>query len=188
MLNGNNVTKKKIFFVCLIIVCSILIISSVVVIFIKKHEKEMSYQLEDKNGDENKELAIITDEMIEACWEDYHAYKRHVFRKTDGESGIVGEYEDCDSKYIETEIKMLTGVYICNAFLGDGETVTYKIESKVSSGNLKIVITDETDKILYTIPIDSNETISFITEKSKTYYVKFVGERAEIDITVLRES
>lgn len=187
MLNVTN-TKKRIFFVCLITVCSILIISSVVVSFIKKHKIEMSYQLEDKNGDENKELAIITDAMIEMYTEDYHAYKIRVSSKNQNPSGVQGDYEDCDCEYIRIRTGMLTGVYISNAFLGFGEEVTYNVDSKISSGNLKIVITDETNKILYNVPIDSNEAISFTAEKSKTYYVKFVGESAQIDITVSRES
>ena len=176
---------KKSILICIIVLISILLSVFSAVLFIRRHQQELALQLEDKNGD-SKELCLITDEMIEEYTEDYRIIKRHVSTKSKNPSGVKGVFEECDCEYIKTKTGMLSGVYICNAYLGDGNELEYTIDSKVLSGNLKIVITDEDNKILYEVPIDSKETVSFVTEKSKIYYVKFVGESAELDITLLR--
>lgn len=181
-----NNKLKKIFIAVSIVVLVCLIIVVSVILFYKKHRLEMSYQLEDKNG-ESKELAIITDEMISMYTEEYHAYRRRDSSKYHNRSGIEGPFEDCDSSYVKTNIRMLTGVYVANAYLGEGKEVSYNINSTVKSGNLKIVITDEDNQILYNIPIDSNENVKFIANKDEIYYVKFVGERAQIEVEITRE-
>ena len=155
-------------------------------IWIAKHSYEMSMHFEDKNGDNDKSLALITDEMINRYIEDYRAYKRHVSRKTDNEVRISGDYEECDRSFIETKIGKLSGIYVCNAYKGIGKDITYKINSTVKSGNFRIVITDEECNILYDIPIDRKHELTFFAEKDQCYYVKFIGESAEIDVTVER--
>lgn len=145
----------------------------------------MSLQLEDKNGDD-KSLAIITDEMIEMYTEDYRSIKRRVFTKGRRSSGVEGYYEDCDNEYTKTDIGSLTGLYICNSFLGSGSEVTYKFDSKVKEGNFKIVITGEDNKILYDVAIDEETEVTFVANAGEIYYVKFIGESANILVEVTR--
>ena len=181
MLSGNS---RKVWITIICVLYVLINIGIATFGFVSKHKKEMAFQLEDRNGD-SKELCIITDEMIEQYSVDYHAIARR--SSTKGEtSGVKGHFKDRDYSYIRTRIRSLTGVYVCNAYLGTGTEVTYSISSKVDRGNLKIVITDEDNIILFDVPIDSDENISFIAEDSKLYYVKFVGESAKLDIEVSR--
>ncbi len=174
--------KRKI----IIIVCVVLTMLMIACIWIAKHNYEMSMHFEDTNGDEDKSLSLITDEMINSYIEDYRAYKRHVSRKTDNEVRISGNYKSCDRSFIETRIGKLSGIYVCNAYKGIDKNVTYKINSTVKSGNFRIVITDEDCNILYDIPIDQEYELTFFAKKDQCYYVKFIGESAGIDVTIER--
>ena len=174
--------KKKI----IIIICIIAIIFVIAQIWIAYHRHEMSMHFDDTNGEEDKTPALIKDEHINRHFEDYHAYKRHVSWKTNNEKRITDDFEDCDSSFIETRIGKLSGIYVCNAHKGIDKNVTYKINSHVKSGNFRMVITDEECNILYEIPIDKEHELTFFAEKDKCYYLKFIAESAEIDVTVER--
>lgn len=177
--------KRKIILIICIVICACIFISAITFVFIKRHKYELSLQFEDTNG-EIKTPALITDEMVNNYFEDYRAIRRRVIAKRENESGVVGRYEDCDRSFVETKIKMLSGIYVSNAYLGKGADVTYTIDSSVKSGNFRIVITDEDCNILYDIPIDQEYTLTFFAEKGQHYYVKFVAESAEIKVTIKR--
>lgn len=184
-MSGIKFIKKPIVFIIVISLAILGVVGSAVSVVVT-YEKELKLQFEDVNG-EDKSLARITNEMIEEYREDYRALKRKVSTKGHPTSGVTGHFSDCDYDHIETKIGKLSGIYVCNAYLGKGREVTYNIDSTVHSGNLKIVITNENDDIIYDVPIDSKETVSFFAEESKLYYVKFVGESAELEIDVFRE-
>ena len=148
---------------------------------------QTSNHIEDLNG-EDRALSTITEEYIESKTMDYIATRKSVTSKGLSSSGVFGKFEKVDNKYSKTEIGKLSGIYVGNAYLGKGGTVSYVIESRVSEGNFKIVITDETNKILYDIPIDQRYEISFVADLDKTYYVKLVGESAKIKVEIWRES
>ena len=71
--------------------------------------------------------------------------------------------------------------------MGNGNEISYTISSTVKKGNLKIVITDDQNTILHDVPVDCEYQITVSTENGKVYYVKFVGESAELEITINRE-
>lgn len=177
--------KRKILLTICISLCVCVFISAIAIVFIKRHKYELSLQFEDTNG-EIKTPALITDEMINDYFEDYRAIMRSVRSKNKNKSGVVGKYEDCDRSHIETKIKMLSGIYVSNAYLGKGADVTYTIDSSVKSGNFRIIITDEDSNILYDIPIDQEYTLTFFAEEGQHYYVKFVAESAEIRVVIKR--
>lgn len=185
VLIGNKFTKKKIIMIAILCAVAIVILARAVFL-IKKHQEELALQIEDINGD-SKELAVITDEVIEQWTEDYRTIMRRVFRRGDDPSGVEGKFKDYDYTEIENEIGKLSGIYVCTAYKGKGREVTYTIDSKVLEGNLRIVITNEENDIMYDVPIDSKETVTFVAEENKIYYVKFVGESAKLDITVTRD-
>lgn len=185
-MSGIKSFKKIIICIALLLVVVAMCCFGVVRAY-SKYQKELDLQIEDQNGD-SKALYIITDEIIEGTTENYRSIKRRVISKGNNQSGVTGKYEDCDSAYVENRFGMLSGLYISNAYLGQGEDVTYTIDSKVELGNLRIVITDETNAILYEVPIDSKEDISFFAEDGKVYYVKLAGESAKVDITISRNN
>lgn len=178
-------SKRKIILIVCIVVSVCMSISAIAFVFIKRHKYEVELQFEDTNG-EIKTPALITDEMINNYFEDYRAIARRVSAKRENASGVTGHFEDCDRSYVETKIKMLSGIYVSNAYLGKGADVTYTIDSSVKSGNFRIVITDEDCNILYDIPIDQEYTLTFFAESGQTYYVKFVAESAEINVVITR--
>ena len=152
----------------------------------KSIQDDMHLHLEDKNGDD-KTLCIMKDEDIEKCTEDYIAFGHTIFSTGLNASGVKGEYEDLDNEYTNFDIKLLSGLYIANVYLGEGEMVSYQINSEVEKGNFKIMITDENKKILYEIPIDQETEISFLAEKGKMYYVKFAAESAKFEAELWRK-
>ena len=147
---------------------------------------QTSRHIEDLNG-EDKVLATITTEYIESKTQDYVSMRKSVTSKGLSSSGLSEKFEKIDNQYSKTKIGKLSGIYIANAYLGNGGTVSYIIESTVSEGNFKIVITDETNKILYEVPIDQRYEIAFVADSNKIYYVKLVGESAKISVEIWRE-
>ena len=138
----------------LIVVLCVGIICGVIGINVFRYLHEISLQLEDENGIENKELCLITDELIRENTEDYRMIKKHVVKKEKNTTGVSGEWADMDNDYTEIEVGKLSGIYICNVCLGNGKTVTYEIDSTVEEGNFRIVITNEQNEILYDVPYD----------------------------------
>ena len=181
----SGINRKKIIIIISIVSVLIMIFFSAFRIIVR-HKQIFSEQVEDTNGD-SKELCYLTDEMIETQFESYHSYKYHYYRKGLNASGVEGKYEDCDVEYVETKFGMISGIYVSNAFLGDGNKVSYRIKSRVDKGNMRIVITDDYGKILYDVPIDTDYTLDFVSEKGETYYVKFVTESAKIKVEIWRD-
>ena len=140
----------------------------------------MGKQIEDVNGD-SKEPAVITDRDI--LEDSFGCVSYMISYSAEGKnaSGVDDfRYEECDNRYSRLSIKKMSGIHIENVYLGNGLDVTYTIDSTVSAGNFRIVITDEENHILHTIPIDQKATVTMPTEAGKLYFVKYVGESAEI--------
>ena len=142
-------------------------------------------QIEDVNGD-SKELAVITDGDIEAHEYGCVTYMSGWTASGENTSGVRGIHEDDDNDYSLFTAKKMSGIGTVNAYLGNGDDVTYVFESTVSSGNFKIVITDEDGKILQTAPIDRKTTVTVSTQAGKLYFVKYVGESAELRVEMWR--
>ena len=147
-------------------------------------------QIEDQNGDADKSLAVITDADIESTKWDYVARGNYTSFTDKVDTGVDSEYEDYDNNKTVIRSSKVSGVYLCNAYMGAGKEVTYKIDSKVEKGNMRIVLVCDTEsagKIIKDIPIDSAETLTFFAEKGKTYCIKFVAESAKMEINIQRE-
>ena len=177
--------KKKLSKRVAIMVSIIVILFVVIIGSLLKYKYELSMQFEDTNGDD-KTVVKITDEMINKYFEDYRSIKRHVVRKKENDVRISGQYEECDRSYIKTKIGCLSGIYVCNAYMGIGKDVTYSFDSHVEKGNMRIIITDKDSNILYEVPIDQQYEISFMAEDAQEYYVKFIAESAKFEVVVER--
>ena len=147
--------------------------------------KAVDEQIDDINGDD-KSLAVISDELIEQTDADFTILKKHILNVNTESSGVKGKYKKYDNDFSEISTKMLSGVWIVNSYKADGKDLTYQIESEVKSGNLKIIFTDESNKILKEIPIDSDFEFNFSTEEGTIYYIKLVGESAELKCKIYR--
>ena len=176
---------KKVLVIVLIIFAALLLVGLPVGFVAWRVSVMANRQIEDVNGD-SKELAVFTDEDIQA--DDYGCVTYMSGWSSSGvnTSGVSGIYEDDDNDYSRFTAKKMSGIATVNAYLGDGNDVTYTVESTVSSGNFKIVITDEDGKIIQTVPIDQKATVTISAQAGKLYFVKYVGESAEIQVELWR--
>lgn len=180
----NGISKLKKIGLLSIIIYIVIIIAIVIVIKLKNGSQY--HHFEDING-ENKALAKITNEMIENTEYEYLVNGNKNSSKGE-KSGVEGKYSDYDYSYVKNDIEKLSGIYISNTYLGNGYEIRYTISSNVKEGNFKIVITDDSNKILYDVPIDQTVKISFVTELGKLYFVKYVGESAKVSVEIKRNS
>ena len=168
--------------IALIVLCSVVIGISRI---IHEYNDALSKQIEDQNG-ADKSLCVITDDMIEAYDHTYYSIRHKVYREGKNSNQIEGELGEFDYSYSVIKSKMLSGVYLCNAYMGQDATVTYIIESEIKSGNCRIVITDSKGKIFREIPIDQKAEVSFVAPKDEIFMVKCVGESAAFEIEIKR--
>lgn len=141
--------------------------------------------IEDSNG-ESKELAVITDSDIqEGAYGSLFFMSSHE-SKGHNTSGVRGKYEDEDNDYSRLSAKKFSGIKTANVCKGTGADVTFTVEATVTNGNFKIVIMDEDNQILHVVPIDEKTTVTVSTEADKLYFVKYVGESAEINVELWR--
>lgn len=187
---SNGIKKQKKVFLVVVVVVVCTSIAFGIAATIEKFNRAMSRQYEDKNGD-SKELCIITNDIIEQYHESYDAIGIHRYSEGLHASGVKNneidsDLDSYDNEYTEISIKQLSGLILCNAYLGTGKQVTYTVTSQVTKGNLKIVITDEVGRILYELPLDQESSISFVGENKKLYYLKFAGESAKFEATIVR--
>ena len=184
MLSMSELKKTKVKVILIISVLAIVLVFGVVKVVVGYLNAKNS-QIPDTNGD-SKELCSIDDAFIESHTDWCDMIKHTLSWDDSNKSGVKGELADKDLCYSKDTMKSLSGVYVCNAYVASGDKVSYTIDSTVNSGNLRIVITDGYDKILHDIPIDTTHHIEIDTIKNQTYYVKLVGESANIEVTVTR--
>lgn len=171
--------KKKII---VIVVVALFVISAFVLRLILKMQSE---KIPDTNG-ESKEICTMDDEFIESYFDYYSLIKHSVKRDTSVKSGIKGDYEETDCGYLKESFGSLSGIYICNSYLASSDSVKYMVNSAVNSGNLRIVVTNGNNQILYDVPIDTTHQFEIETTVGKTYYLKLIGESANVEVTVFR--
>ena len=178
----NGIKKRRSIIVLCVISLMILLVGTISTIngFLQIKAK----QIPDSNGD-NKELCYLTDEMIKHNTQNYYAIRISVLGKGDP-SGVKGHFEKQDKEYTKTKIHSLSGFFVCNAFLGTGNPQKLTIDSTVYSGNLKIVVTDEENNILFQVPIDETYELTMPTQDGKVYYVKLIAESAKLVVSVDR--
>lgn len=174
--------KSLIILIAAIVLCAVVI---GVVRIVNEYKHALSKQIEDQNGDDTS-LCVITDDMIESTDHTYYSIKHTVYSEGLKDSGVQKEMEGFDNTYSKIKSNMLSGVYLCNVYAGQDAKVTYVIESKIESGNCRIVITDSQGKIFREIPIDQKAEISFYAAKGEIYMVKCVGESLKMEIDIHR--
>lgn len=185
MLSGVKLFERK-YLVIVFLVIFIAIAVFVAVANIKEYQHALSMQIEDNNGAE-KTLCVITNEMIESVDHQHYSIKHSVYNEGLNSSNVKGKYEKFDNSYSKIKSKMLSGIYMCNAYLGKGHPVTFTVQSRVNSGNCRLVITDSNMKIVREIPIDQEVEVSFLAPEDEIFFVKCIGESANLEIEITRK-
>ena len=139
MLNGIKASIKRHALGWLIILITIVISICGLIMLINRYRTAVKMQIEDKNGS-NKALCVITDEMIEAYDHTYYAIGLKRYCEGTNSSHVSGEngIESFDNSYTSIKAKKLSGVYLCNVYLGSGKKVTFSIKSTVSSRSVEV--------------------------------------------------
>ena len=108
-------------------------------------------------------------------------------RATGNDSGVKNSrFEDVDMDKVTYSSKKITGIETVSATRIKSGSLTIGIESKLTSGNAKIVIVQD-DKILEYVEFGEKKTLSFSVDGEHVVYVKILCELAEVEITVERE-
>ncbi len=171
--------KKKII---VIVIVALIVISALVLRIIFKMQSE---KIPDTNG-ESKEICTMDDEFIESYFDYYSLINHKTTRDTSVKSGIKGNYAEADCGYLKESFGSLSGIYICNSYLASADSVKYMVTSTVHSGNLRIVVTNGNNQILCDVPIDTTHQFEIETIVGETYYLKLIGESANIEVIVSR--
>ena len=169
----------------LIVVFATVVVLLTIIKISQGYHRVSNSQIPDTNGT-SKSLCSIDTTYIESVTQKFDMIKHSYKQDSDNKSGVRGKFSDKDLSYSRDTAESLSGVYVCNAYLANGKTIHYTVSSAVNSGNLRIVITDSKNKILYDIPIDKTYYFEFDTVEGETYYLKIVGESANMTVTVMR--
>ncbi len=178
-------SKKGYLLAIFLIILSVVIIVVTLVKIAVGYNGASNAQIPDTNGD-NKSLCSIDTAYIESVTEGFDLLNHNFRQDSSSKSGVVGKFDEKDLIYSNETTKSLSGVYICNAYKSSGKPVHYNVSSVVNSGNLRIVVTDSKNKILYDIPVDQTYHLEFDTIKGEIYYLKLIGESANLSVTVMR--
>lgn len=170
----------------LICVAVAAIFALVVSSFLIRMIQRMNDHIPDENG-EDRSLCHLTDADIESCRQDSNVTMLGITSEGEGASGLKGRDAEDDNTYCRLSFGKFSGIYVANAYRGDGGSVTYTVKSDVIAGNFRIVVTDAQNKILHDIPIDQEAEFSFRTTDNATYYLKLVGESAKVKLELWRK-
>lgn len=180
--DGKN--KKRIILILIIVAVVAILVANVIKITVG-YNNAINSQIPDTNGD-SKVLCSIDSAYIESVTSEFDILKHNWSKDSSAKSGVAGKYAEKDVVYSRETAESLSGVYVCNAYKATGKTVQYTVDSVVNSGNLRIVFTDSQNKILHDIPIDQTYNFEFDTVNGEVYYLKLVGESANITVRVMR--
>ena len=177
--------KKGYLIAVLLVILFTVAVVAVLVKIAAGYNSASSAQIPDTNGD-SKVLCSIDSAYIESVTSEFDILKHNCSKDSSAKSGVAGKYAEKDVVYSRETAESLSGVYVCNAYKATGKTVQYTVDSVVNSGNLRIVVTDSQNKILYDIPVDGTYHLEFDTVNGEVYYLKLVGESANITVRVMR--
>ena len=134
----------------------------------------------------NFSLEKITDEQIISIDSQYRAYRYKSSRKG-SETGVDNRrYEDYDRDQLSFSAKKITGIHPIQATKVTDGTLRVNIESKLNSGEMKIVVIRD-DEILEYLEVGRPLELNYSAEGEHTYYIKLLCKEANMSVTVTRE-
>lgn len=147
---------------------------------------KLKYDVKDMNGDDTS-LAVFTDDDI--CDELPDNYCLNSIRESEGDSSYSDEdYEDFDMDTVTLMAKSsFSGVGVVQVTYGKSDTITFSVTSKLTEGNLRIVLFDYTNlTVLYDFEVGTTDSFTLTDASEGEYEVRVAGESAIFDITASR--
>ena len=139
----------------------------------------------DTNGPDDYSLCQLT--MDDILADRHSAYGSAAWYKKIGRAtDVSGKLQDYDYTKCTYRAKKFSGVMAVHATKTNADTLTLQIQTKVTSGNLEVVILVD-GQYYAKVPINSNQTIILENISGKLVVVKMAGESAALDITVERK-
>ena len=174
---GNTQTYRIIF-----VVAGVLALIGCIVVLVIYFQP--TSHIEDINGADNTELAVIAQDEILSSQDVYTAFSLHT--GYDGaKTHVVGKMKDYDYEECSLSCKKLSGTYTLQATKTDANQLTLDITSQLDEGNMEIVII--VDGELYTsLPVNQEYSITLIDIAGKTILVKIAAESAKMEAYVKR--
>ena len=153
---------------------------------------KLKYEIKDTNGDDTS-LAVLTDEDI---FENAHLFHCTIYTgTTDGENSfpenhpekeLTEFFYDRDQTLSEAQTPF-SGVEVLQATYGKSDTITFTVTSKLTEGNLRIVLFDYKNRaILYDFEVGTTDSFTVTNASEEEYEIRVAGESAIFDITTLR--
>lgn len=178
--NATNISNRKTisvkFIVCIGLVAVLVVITSII--------SGVNSTIKDTNGANNYNLNEITlDDIINLSVTPRQFFTSITF---DGDKSLVtGYYEDVDFDFIKYSVKSLSGTLVLNATKVDEENLTLKVNSKVYSGNCRIIVTMD-DEYYDEFELNKSDTMTIRNAKDKDILVIVAGEDTECEILLTR--
>ena len=150
------------------------------------------YEIKDTNGDDTS-LAVLTDEDI---FENAHLFHCTIYTGTTAgensfpedhpEKELTEFFYDRDQTLSEAQTHF-SGVEVLQATYGKSDTITFTVTSKLTEGNLRIVLIDYKNRaILYDFEVGTTDSFTVTNSSEEEYEIRVAGESAIFDITTLR--
>ena len=135
---------------------------------------------------DNFSLETLTDEQIVLIEKQYKAY-RYNSSKKGGDTDVDNfRYEDYDRDKLSFSAKKITGIHPIQATKVTDGTLRVNIETKLNSGEMKIVVIRD-DEILEYLEVGRPLELNYSAEGEHTYYIKLLCKEANMSVTVTRE-
>lgn len=184
--------RRKVFKVLYIVMLAIagfmtVVMSLVGLIMLSDGEIDWNYPPDIENVDDNFAINDFNDSNIVSQTDNFIAQKHKFITNGFEYSGVSYKYDkyDRNESYFKAEelngIKTLSATYVADSY------VILSIDSTTTSdpSKLKIVVTSE-DEIIGTYDVNQRHYIRLEPERSETYFVKVIGEDADVEIIVNR--
>ena len=141
---------------------------------------------EEKLDLKNFSLETLTNDQIISIERQYTAYG-YKSSKSGSETGVDNQrYKDYDRDQLSFLAKKITGIHPLIATKVRNGNLRISIESKLNSGEMKIVVIRD-DKILEYIEVGTTLELNYYADGEHTYYIKLIGKDADMSATVSRE-
>ena len=148
---------------------------------------KMQLEIKDTNGEEDFSLSTLTEKEI--CAESNESYCAVYGFTPSGASSYEEEDEiwhDADTVEAFAETP-LSGVALLQMTYGKEDVILFTVECNRTSGNLRIVLLDESLNIVHDFDVSEKSTYRLSGAKDKSYEIRIAGESAEFEIKVSRE-
>lgn len=141
--------------------------------------------IKDTNGADDYSLCQISlDEIINDSVSSSETFP--LFKSFGNSSFVTNIYKDKDYDNIKCSAKKKSGTSVINATYTNKNTVTFKLDSKIFSGNCRIIVTVD-NEYYDEFNLNCSDEITLTDVSNKTVYIIMGCESTEFELDLHRE-